>query len=176
MCSYTNPQSMGRRLDCERPITPDTCNANGHGPELIFAHHFPTLETQYKGLDIGITKVAAGGTTISQWMKQNSADDNNYWNTLADAIHGSSGTMEAFVWFQGENDNFLEDEAEKAMYQDRLTQFVSDVREEIFQTSSNFQSKEDIPVVIVELGEWIREIGGSGEGSIIGAQRAFVER
>ncbi len=174
VCSYTNPSYM-QGLDCERPVTPDACNAYGHGPELIFAHHFPTLDTKYHGLDIGITKVAVGGTTISQWMKQNSADDNNYWNSLVDAIHGSSGTMQGFVWFQGENDHFLEPN-KRAMYKDRLTQFVSDVREEIFQTSSNFQSKEDIPVVIVEVGEWIRGMGGTGEGSIIGAQRAFVER
>ena len=95
-------------------------------------------------------------------------DSGIYWPKLKDAITAAKGTIEAFVWFQGENDTF--DDWNQNNYLDHLTEFVADVRNEIFVMSEKFQSAEDVPVVIVELGAWRR-------GTIvIEAQRTFVKK
>jgi len=183
LCSFTDP-SLTDEMDCEKSVTPTACGYQGDvgefGPELVFAHRFPKLNTEYKGKQVGIIKVAVGGTEIQKnWSKENSGspeDDNtapcdkNYWQALADAIEASNGTIKGFVWFQGENDSF--DEANYVNYQEHLTTFIANVREEIFKSSTAFQNASDIPVVIVELGAWIYEINTA----VIDAQRAFVRR
>jgi len=76
-----------------------------------------------------------------------------------------------FVWFQGENDSF--EPANRDGYLENLTQFVADVRKEMQESSSGFfESPEDVPVVIVELGSWIWGI----DKTVIEAQRTFVKR
>mmetsp|Transcript_39030 Transcript_39030/g.43901 ORF Transcript_39030/g.43901 Transcript_39030/m.43901 type:complete len:784 (-) Transcript_39030:103-2454(-) len=281
-CSFTQPDRTSGtfNLNCERPVTSIACGENGYGPEFMFGHTFPTLDTIYKDKSIGITKVAVGGTLIEQWIDSYDEDFNNnntdengcnsitsdYWNSLRNAIHAADGTMEAFVWFQGENDHFnrpyppckkisedticsnqqndstktygiCETDSDgkfdvcctpryegtdakgkdavdavrttysnenlcditdttpksdppricpeytpKEKYLKYLTKLVHDVRTEIFNTMTGknintFDSKEQIPVVICELGPWIvngvakDEDGGS---PIVNAQREFV--
>ena len=139
---------------------------------------------------MGITKVAVGGSKISQWLRPDGpepADPGNYWFALQDAIDASHGTIEGFVWFQGESDHFPQ-QTSFVEYLDSLTTLVADVREEIFaayqtRRSKNnekdrFAVKEDIPVVIVELGPWIgNDVSvsqGNAPGNVIRAQREFV--
>ena len=178
VCSYTNPSEDGA-LDCERNVSNIACGSrkehNGKtgqfGPELLFAHRFPKLNTRFKGKQIGITKVAVGGTRICQWMKNSScAEDANYWQSLVDAIQAAQGTIEAFVWFQGENDSLEEMSTED--YFSHLTEHVDDVRLEIFNASTKFEKASDVPVVIVELGAWIYGINTN----VIEAQRDFAAR
>jgi len=196
VCSFTNP-GQSPDLSCEGPVSPTACGYGGtqYGPELMFAHLFTKLKTSYTNKPIGITKVAVGGTRISQWLRPTAlepadpvdpADPGNYWFALQDAIDASHGTIEGFVWFQGENDHFPQTSFEE--YLDSLTTLVADVREEIFvayqtrRSESNekdrFAVKEDIPVVIVELGPWIgNDISvsqGNAPGNVIRAQREFV--
>lgn len=161
VCSFTDPEMIW--LDCERPMTSTACG-RPFGPELMFAQQFPKLKSPLKKKKVGIIKVAQGGTEIyKHWMK----DSGIYWPKLRDAITAAKGSIEAFVWFQGENDSF--DDWNQNNYLDHLTEFVADVRNEIFVTSEKFQSAEDVPVVIVELGAWRR-------GTIvIEAQRTFVK-
>ncbi len=175
-CSFTFPIKM-KSLDCERPVTPIACG-NGHseyGPEFMFSHVFPKLNSPFKHKPISITKVAVGGTQIyPRWMDDNKDNKNNYWNALVDAIKGAKGTIEAFVWFQGESDHFVGGDLEQRQhYFGNLTSFVADVRNEIYNVAppSKFMSPEDVPVIIVELGRWIWKRGHE----IISAQRAFVE-
>ena len=180
LCSFTDPSFMDE-LDCERSVTPTACGGKyagigEFGPELSFAHSFRTSETKYNGKQIGIIKVAVGGTQIQKnWSKENSGnaeDENNenYWQYIADAIEASNGTIAGFVWFQGENDSF--DEANYENYLEHLTTFIANVREEIFSSSTAFQSARAIPVVIVELGAWIYGMNPA----VIVAQRKFVAR
>ncbi len=172
-CSLTRPETMNR-LDCERPVSSTACGGDHdqYGPEFTFSHVFQGLDSPLKGQKISIAKVAQGGTQIySRWMQENKYENQNYWNALVDAIKGAQGTLEAFVWFQGENDSF--EDWNKENYLDNLTTFIKDVRNEIYNVApaSKFDSPEDIPVVIVELGSWI----WNGGREIIFAQRAFVE-
>ena len=171
-CSFTMPLFTST-LDCERPLSSTACGGDHsqYGPEFMFGHVFPKQNSPLKGQKVSITKVAVGGTTISQWMKQNKDEENNYWYALADAIKGANGSFEAFVWFQGESDVF--EEINRENYLSNLTQFIADVRQEILNTSTKFQSVEEIPVIIVELGYWIDNLG-IGE-PVIQAQKTFVQ-
>ena len=176
-CSYTIPSHMST-LDCERPVSSTACGGNHdqYGPEFMFGHIFPKLPSPLQGKAIGITKVAVGGTTIhANWMEdnKNSVEGINYWFSLVDAIKGAKGSLEAFVWFQGESDMFKGDE-NKANYFNYLNKFVADVRQEIYNVAPNnkFASPNDIPVIIVELGRWIWTIGPE----VINAQRQFVQK
>ncbi len=173
-CSYTKPHETSN-LDCERALSSTACGGSHdqYGPEFMFGHIFPKLNSPLKGQKISIAKVAVGGTEIyANWMINNKDDDSNYWYALLDAIKGAKGSIEAFVWFQGENDNF--NEWGKENYFDNLTAFITEVRQEIYNhasPSSKFSSPSDVPVVIVELGRWIWNI----DTAIILAQRTFVE-
>ena len=104
-------------------------------------------------------------------MKSNDGEDANFWQTMVDAITASKGSIKAFVWFQGESDSFAS--WNKENYLDNLTIFIGDVRHEIHKSSSNFESPADVPVIIVELGNWIYL--GIDE-AVINAQRAFVKK
>jgi len=169
VCSFTEGILP---LDCERPVSSTACGASNEnfGPEFMFAHRFPKLTSPLQGQQISITKVAVGGTRIfPRWAKENAQLEGNYWNELARAIKASKGTIEAFVWFQGENDTFDVDASNH--YLGNLTQFVSDVRAEIFMYDDmdKFASVDNIPVVIVELGMW--RYGTK----VIDAQREYVK-
>jgi hypothetical protein len=172
-CSFTNPHSM-KNLDCERPLSSTACGGGHHqyGPEFMFGHTFPKLDSPLQGQAIGISKIAQGGTKIfKNWMKENKDDDDNYWNALVDTIKGAKGSLEAFVWFQGESDSFADWDRET--YLDNLKKFVADVRQEIFDSSTNkFALPTDIPVIIVELGYWIYRMGHL---DVIEAQRTLVD-
>lgn len=175
-CSFTQPKKVNNRLDCERPVSSTACGGDHsqYGPEFSFGHVFPKLLSPLKGQKISITKVAVGGTTLfERWMKENKDNEDNYWYALVDAIIAARGTLEGFVWFQGENDNFLTQESQER-YFDNLNQFVADIRQEIYNVSTNgkFASPSDIPVIIVEVGRWIWQSGGD-ENPIIKAQRNF---
>ncbi|MGK3757790.1 MAG: hypothetical protein ACI8RD_010104 [Bacillariaceae sp.] len=219
VCSLTVPSTMtSTSLDCERPVSPTAC---GHynenfGPELMFSHTFTTLydSPYYNSNKLGIVKVGQGGTQIQQWLKKDDKKKkrildidttkkneiielDNYWLTLRDSIRAAAGTIEAFVWFQGENEDvgLISSTATEDMYYKRLQKLVSDVRGEIFMAYTNNQDKnnnskmilkfekpKDIPVVIIELGSCFAEAaaiiteeeGYEFPGPIIAAQRKFV--
>ncbi len=171
-CSFTMPGA--KRLDCERPVSATACGGHyqGYGPEFMFGHVFPKKDSRLKGKPIGIAKVAVGGTELyKNWMKENKDENQNYWYALADAIKGAKGSLEGFVWFQGENDSFNDRNREN--YLDNLRKFVTDVRQEIYDSSSRwkFSSPADIPVIICGLGDWIYR----KNTTVIEAQIAFVE-
>ncbi|GFH43800.1 hypothetical protein CTEN210_00273 [Chaetoceros tenuissimus] len=171
-CSFTEPEE-DEILDCERLVGPEACGYKhtAFGPELMFAHRFPTFDTMFQNRQIGITKVARGGSTLRQWMKknENSEDESNYWTVLRDAIHATKDTLEAFVWFQGENDAWEHISAQD--YFGNLTEFVSDVRNEIYNvTGAKFSQPSEIPVIIVEVGTWAFSLSPD----VLQAQRNFV--
>jgi len=190
-CSNVNPRQLPTGTVCERPVSPIACGADGrnYGPELMFSHVFPTLDTKYKGMPFGITKLSPSGSRISQFMK-GSGSVFNYWESMKINIHADNGTIEAFFWFQGEAEHFPETMA-KELYLELLTTLVGDVRREIFiahrkrwgvegSPTAKFETASDIPVVIVELGPWIgngvAEGRGEGPGNIIRAQREYVSK
>jgi hypothetical protein len=150
-------------------------------------------------------------------------EEDNYWSLLRESIHAAAGTIEAFVWFQGESEQLLfgnqktseeeeldpesaatkdpnPDDADpdvESIYYHRLSKLVADVRQEIYtayvinktKTKNKtinaevdddenddddtrvliFESPEDVPVVIVELGSWAASIGTKAAIKIAGA-------
>jgi len=189
-CSYADPRIALDITPCEQPVSPIACGAEGqnYGPELMFSHVFPTLDTKYKGVTLGITKVSPSGSKIDEWLK-NSGTEKYWWPALEENIKIDHGTIEAFVWYQGEGDMFPEMEMQD--YLTKLTRLVDDVRQEIFvahrkrwglggSPTAKFGSRTDIPVVIVELGAWIGDgiatwdRNSGSPGNIIRAQRKYV--
>jgi len=200
VCSFTDPREGNPPPACEVPISPTSCGSGSenYGLELVFSQKFPKIKnTGYTQKPIGITKVAVGGTTIDQWVKPETdnfpTEETNYWEYLHEAIYADHGTIEAFVSFQGENDHFIPGVTPQAIYLEHLKQLVSDVRLDIYDAyqekrkrdgtaleDSLFATKEDIPVVIMELGCWIGNgialwNGGKSPGNIILAQRQYVD-
>jgi hypothetical protein len=200
VCSFTDPTEGNPPPACEVPISPTSCGSGSesYGLELVFSQKFPKLKnTGYTQKPIGITKVAAGGTKIDQWVKPGTANfptqEPNYWEYLHEAIYADHGTIEAFVWFQGENDHFDPGETPQVLYLEYLKKLVLDVRHDIYEAhqqkrkrdgialeNSLFALKEDIPVVIIELGCWIGNgialrDNGKSPGNIILAQRQYVD-
>ena len=187
VCSYSNPRQSSL-IGCERPVSPTACGADGRnfGPELMFAHFFPTLNTKYEGKTFGITKVCPPGTNIEKFQKD-SGTKKNFWHSLEENIRADNGTIEAFFWFQGESDEFVAIMTEEE-YLERLIALIGDVRQEIFKAhrarwgeagspTARFDTKEDIPVVLCELGPWIGNSSSSKRdppGKIIRAQRKYA--
>jgi len=210
VCSYTDP-SQTPYLGCEMPLSPYTCNANGIGPELVFGHSFAKPETitttttttkittnPYRNRPFGIVKTVVGGSKIELWVSPLPGGEEEpphrssscYWDALRDNIRSMNGTIEAFVWFQGENDQIFGTPATE--YGALLARFVGDVRAEIFEAhrkrwgtkgspTRRWNAPTEVPVVICELGPWIGhtvvaiEQHGVAPGGIIEAQRRFVE-
>jgi len=173
-------------IDCEKPVSPTACGGRGYGPELMFSHYFPKLETPYSDTPFGITKVAKGGQRIEYFLK---SKDGYLWPALENNIRADNGTLEAFVWFQGENNHFGEEGVStQEEYLAMLIELVDDVRQEIFNAhrdrwgeggspTAQFGNYTDVPVVICELGAWIGHGGmypGPNPGPVILAQREYV--
>jgi len=172
-CSFTEPNKEDF-LSCERPASPTAGCGAPFGPELMFSHTFSRLQKIKK--KIGIVKVAVGGTTLYEnWSKSQQDSKNNYWWALRDAVAAAKGSIEAFVWFQGEEESLLERPAAEK-YLDRLTELVKNVRTEIRKAApSKFATIGDVPVVIVELGQWPYADLPYGK-AVIKAQQKFVKR
>ena len=168
-CSFTDPRN--RKLDCERPLSPTACGYRTFGPEFMFGHIFPKLNSPLKGKAISIAKVASANSQIyHNWSKQNKYHFWSYWNGTVDTIKAAKGTIEGFVWFQGESDNY--NEVNRQTYLGNLTQFVADIRQEIYNSSlTKFTSPDVIPVIICELGYGYY----SSNPTVVYAQRTFVE-
>ena len=117
----------------------------------------------------------------------NSGTERNFWPTLQRNIRADRGTLEAFFWYQGE-DNQFNPTTPQQLYLEWLTTLVDDIRREIFEAhrkrwgpegspTAKFETRADVPVIIVELGAWIssgRVKGSDQPGDIIRAQREYV--
>ena len=69
----------------------------------------------------------------------------------------------AFIWFQGENDSF--DEENATAYEQNLTNLIADVRAEIGSLS--------LPVIIVQIGAWAQSM--SFGTTVAAAQQAVAQ-
>ena len=119
------------------------------GPELMFGHVLEDVITD----PFSIIKIAAGGTEIQKhWSK----DIGWFWPEVVEqiqAIDTETEEWKAIVWFQGENDSF--DDANAKGYLDELTDFITNVREEMYNLdTTTFSQASDIPVIIVGMGCW----------------------
>ena len=137
-----------------------------YGPEYMFSR---TMQTEYCSATatnpMQIQKLAYGGTQIyKDWSP---TLPGTRWNQFQDVITTNApadGTYQGFVWFQGENDCFHDpnDPSDDTFlyYEGNLTELIAEVRNQMYQhspeTSAVWDSPEQIPVVIVEIGHWPR--------------------
>ena len=111
----------------------------------------------YTTRDFELHKVARGGSGLYEHWYPNHG---MHWNLLRSAIEeqrGQQGDWKGFIWHQGSQavwsaQQYGEDRS--LTYYGNLTGLVSEVRELMFQNSITWQCKEEIPVVIVQVGFW----------------------
>ena len=113
------------------------------GPELGIAEK---LHEAYPDETIFIIKCAWGGTNLyEQWLSPSSKGKTGdlykqfveFVNTSIDYLESKNYNVkiEAMCWMQGESDSFSTEQGEN--YEIRLTNFISDIREEFKQYASN---------------------------------------
>ena len=183
-CSFLN-QSNG--LTAARELGNYTDNPCGYpwGPELMVGK---TLKGVQGSEEYALIKVAVGGTQIyanwsKQWEEEHPGRQNFWTQMVKPRINAIDTTMHskckkrgdckwsAIVWFQGENDVFVQENA--VNYGSNLTRVMADLRNEMFETGQTFyETPQDIPVVIVGIGAWLAYWR---DGAIIlSAQQEFV--
>lgn len=113
------------------------------GPELGIAEK---LHEAYPDETIFIIKCAWGGTNLyEQWLSPSSkGKTGDLYKQFVEFVHTSidylesknyNVKIEAMCWMQGESDSFSTEQGEN--YEIRLTNFISDIREEFKQYASN---------------------------------------
>ena len=166
-CTFNTLTPMTLEFGCGFPF----------GPELLLGHEASKVTDK----PISLIKVAYGGTTLSEDWRSTSAVEANggvqgpLFNELMTRIDSISNEPEtvinecvtqhcewnAFIWFQGENDTFIDEGAD---YEQNLRHFLNDVRA---------QASPDLPIVIIQVGEWARTAGDHGQ-SVFDAQAAVA--
>ncbi|KAL7491834.1 hypothetical protein ACHAWT_001093 [Skeletonema menzelii] len=143
--------------DVSQGTVPIVWNANcGHsfGHELLFARTME-LAMNYT-TEFEMYKVARGGSGLYEHWYPNHG---RHWNILKKAIRKrqGQGDWKGFIWHQGSQASWSVEqygEDRSLTYYGNLTGLVNEVRELMFQNSISWQCKEEIPVVIVQLGFW----------------------
>ena len=113
------------------------------GPELGIAEK---LHEAYPDETIFIIKCAWGGTNLyEQWLSPSSkGKTGDLYKQFVEFVHTSidylesksyNVKIEAMCWMQGESDSFSTEQGEN--YEIRLTNFISDIRQEFKQYASN---------------------------------------
>eukprot|EP00984_Skeletonema_dohrnii_P035252 scaffold34795_cov183-Skeletonema_dohrnii-CCMP3373.AAC.1 len=135
-CSFQEA-SDSRVYDVSRGTVPISTTSNcGHsfGHELLFA----------RTMELGS-------------MNFNTTREFELHKSAIEEQKGQQGEWKGFIWHQGSQavwsaQQYGEDRS--LTYYGNLTGLVSEVRELMFQNSSSWRCKEEIPVVIVQVGYW----------------------
>ncbi|KAA0060925.1 putative carbohydrate esterase [Cucumis melo var. makuwa] len=121
----------------------DVMKANGISPGMGFAHELLVKAGPRAGV-VGLVPTAIGGTFIRQWLKNDSYPNATYYQNLVERIQASDkegGVVRALLWFQGESDAAVKEEA--INYKDNLKTFIMDLRRDI--------QPRFLPVIIVKI-------------------------
>jgi hypothetical protein len=138
------------------PIKWDANCGRVFGHELLFSRTLE-LEMSYMN-EFEMHKVARGGSEIFEhWYPNHGL----HWNLLKEAIEERKGEgvdWKGFIWHQGSQEAWSEreyGEDRSLYYYGNLTGLVNEVRTLMFENSASYwQCKEEIPVVIVQVGYW----------------------
>jgi outer membrane biosynthesis protein TonB len=169
-CSFVDP---GRSNQQSTAVGPYSDCGFTFGSEVMFARSLHAAGPPWNSRDFEIPKVARGGSEIyDDWNVQ----DGSMWTALNETIHNTPGVWRAFVWHQGENDVFLNDNGDTSLtYQGNLTTLIEHVRIEMHKATPYYPSKDDIPIVIVMIhwpnGSSVRQ----RYERVVNAQRAVSE-
>ncbi|KAK6938634.1 Sialate O-acetylesterase domain [Dillenia turbinata] len=121
---------LGPKLTWEEAEEPlhadiDLNKTLGVGPGMSFAH---TVLAQEPSLGpIGLVPCAIGGTNITEWARGGLLYGDMVRRAKAAVNHG--GTIRAILWYQGESDTIIKEDALR--YKQRLVKFIQDVRSDL---------------------------------------------
>lgn len=101
----------------------DVVSVDGVGPGMAFANAVLADDPSFG--PIGLVPCAIGGTNISQWEKGSLLYRHMLKRARASVAEGS-GTLRAFLWYQGESDTIVKQDAE--LYGRRLEKLFQDIR------------------------------------------------
>ncbi|KAL7494825.1 hypothetical protein ACHAWT_006558 [Skeletonema menzelii] len=158
-CSFQRAKNDTYVDDASQGTVPTVWNANcglSFGHELLFARTME-LAMNHK-TDFEMHKVERGGSGLYEHWYPNHG---RHWDLLKNAIEErrGQGDWKGFIWHQGSQAAWSEgqygDDRSRTYY-GNLTGLVNEVRELMFQNSITWQCKEEIPVVVVQVGYWPR--------------------
>lgn len=99
-----------------------------------------------KGVPVGLIASAHGGVTLRQWSRPEVLDEDAFDKTLygamIDRIRKVGGQITGILWYQGESDTLLFDDA--VTYSERFSEWLKVLREDM--------KNPTLPVVIVQIG------------------------
>ncbi|XP_030495335.1 probable carbohydrate esterase At4g34215 [Cannabis sativa] len=101
----------------------DVASVDGVGPGMAFAN--AVLADDPSNGPIGLVPCAIGGTNISQWEKGTPLYRHMVKRARA-SVAADGGTIRALLWYQGESDTILKQDAE--VYGRRLERLFQDIR------------------------------------------------
>jgi hypothetical protein len=157
-CSFQYAKDDTRILDVSSGTVPISLDANcgsKFGHEFTFGR---TLELELKyDNEYELHKVARGGSGLYEhWFPGHG----KHWHLLKETIeerNDDDSNWKGFVWHQGSQAAWSErqyGEDRSLTYLGNLTGLVDEVRTLMFDNSKMWQCKEEIPVVIVQVGFW----------------------
>ncbi|PON48861.1 SGNH hydrolase-type esterase domain containing protein [Parasponia andersonii] len=129
----------------------DVASADGVGPAMAFANAVLAQKPSSFG-PIGLVPCAIGGTNISQWERRSLLYRRMVRRARAAAGQqggGGGGTLRALLWYQGESDTIVKQDAES--YGRRLEKLFQDIRLDLMSPM--------LPIIQVALA--------SGEGRFV---------
>lgn len=104
----------------------------GVGPGLAFAN----AVKERVGV-VGLVPCAVAGTQIKEWARSTEYYDRMVARAKAAAARG--GEIKALMWYQGEKDTFLKEDAD--LYKEKVEKLILDLREDLGLPS--------LPVIVV---------------------------
>ena len=161
MEAYENENGKSKVDDISLGTQPIAWDANcGHvfGHELTFGRSLE-LEFEYEN-EFELIKVARGGSGLYEhWYPNHGLHWHLLRNTIIERGNEGSASWKGFVWHQGSQAAWSErqyGEDRSLTYLGNLTGLVDEVRTLMFDNSNVkvWQCKEEIPVVIVQVGYW----------------------
>ncbi|XP_057427910.1 probable carbohydrate esterase At4g34215 [Lotus japonicus] len=123
---------LSARLQWEEACEPlhadiDVGKRCGVGPGLAFANEVVRLRGG-GGPVLGLVPCAVGGTGIVQW-RRGSRLYGELVRRASESVKNGGGTIRAIVWYQGESDTVIEEDADA--YKLRMETFVTDLRHDL---------------------------------------------
>ena len=170
-CSYRGPDL--EPVNATNVSTKSNCGSE-FGSELMFSRSLVSMGYPWNSSDFVVSKVAEGGSELYEnWT----SPEANMWKTLNSTIHNTEGVWRAFVWHQGENDCFIQedDEDTSLTYETNLTVLINRTRSEMHAATPYYSSALDIPVVIVMVHWPLGPSVAERYGRVVQAQKRVAD-
>jgi hypothetical protein len=119
----------------------EAANAS-HSPWIAFARRLK----QALGYPIGLIPVSLGGSPVSAWDRRT---DGVLFNNMLRYITDSGAGVKGAVWYQGESETAENAENERAIYKQRFTSFIGDLRKET--------NRPGLPVITIQLNRCVAD-------------------